>query len=341
MIAMNIQKDAELKPYNTFGIASKARLFATVSDEIQLLNLLSDPKLLKDHKLVLGGGSNILFTRNCDALVVHNQIKGIEIAAENETNVFVKAGGGVIWNDLVMHCIANNWAGLENLALIPGTVGASPIQNIGAYGVEIKDLFHELEAVHLKTAEKIIFRAVDCAFGYRDSIFKNKLKGEFIITSVTYRLNKKPEFQISYGAITQELEKMKVTDLSIAAIAEAVVNIRKSKLPDPAVIGNAGSFFKNPEISFEEYSDIKSSHPAVIAYPVEAGRFKLAAGWLIEQCGWKGYRSGDAGCHEKQALVLVNYGNASGNEIILLSNQIIDSVQNKFGVQLEREVNVY
>jgi UDP-N-acetylmuramate dehydrogenase len=340
MIFMEIKKDVQLKKYNSFGIECKARLFCSVKEEADITALIKDPLSQHEDMLVLGGGSNLLFTRDCDALVLHNEILGIEMLAEDESHVYVKAGGGVKWHDLVMYCIRNNWAGIENLALIPGTVGASPIQNIGAYGVEIKDLFHKLEAVHLKTAEKITFNLKDCAFGYRDSIFKNKMKGEFFITSVTYRLNKKPDFKTSYGAIEQELDRMGVKELTITAIADAVINIRKSKLPDPSVIGNAGSFFKNPEISEIEFNRIQSAYPEVIGYPASAGMRKLAAGWMIESCGWKGYRSGDAGCHEKQALVLVNYGNASGKDIINLSNQIIASVEHKFGVQLEREVNV-
>jgi len=241
---------------------------------------------------------------------------------------------------LVVHCIGNNWAGMENLSLIPGNTGASPMQNIGAYGVEIKDVFHELEAFHLETKKMVTFNLKDCEFGYRESVFKRKLKNQFVIVSVTFRLNKKPVFNTSYGAIEQELEAMGITELSINAISQAVINIRSSKLPDPAVIGNAGSFFKNPEIPVEHFETLKKEFPALVGYPLANGDVKLAAGWLIEQCGWKGYRKGDAGCHAKQALVLVNYGKATGAEIYALSTSIINSVQEKFGVGLEREVNI-
>jgi UDP-N-acetylmuramate dehydrogenase len=239
-----------------------------------------------------------------------------------------------------LHCVNNNWAGIENLSLIPGNVGASPMQNIGAYGVEIKDVFYELEAFHLKEKKIIKFTAKDCEFGYRESVFKRKYKDEFVITNVTYRLNKKPTFNISYGAIEQELAKMNATELNIKAISQAVINIRSSKLPDPSVIGNAGSFFKNPEISNDQFLTLNSKFPTIVGYPLTNGNVKLAAGWLIEQCGWKGYRKDDAGCYDKQALVLVNYGNAKGNEIYNLSEEILQSVKSKFGVELEREVNI-
>ncbi|MFM2358967.1 MAG: UDP-N-acetylmuramate dehydrogenase, partial [Bacteroidota bacterium] len=234
-----------------------------------------------------------------------------------------------------------NWGGMENLALIPGCVGASPMQNIGAYGVEIKDIFHELEAIQIADQQLIKFGLSDCAFGYRESVFKRKLKNQFIITHVTYRLRKTPVFNTSYGAIEQELEKMGIQQLSVKAIAQAVIQIRQSKLPDPAITGNAGSFFKNPSIDEELYTQLRHYYPAMVGYPNEStGQVKLAAGWLIEQCGWKGYRQGDAGCHAKQALVLVNHGHATGNQIFELSEAIIQSVKQKFGVELEREVNI-
>jgi UDP-N-acetylmuramate dehydrogenase len=259
---------------------------------------------------------------------------------EDENYYYIKAGAGENWHQFVMYCIGQQYAGIENLALIPGNVGASPMQNIGAYGVEIKDAFHSLEAYHLFDQERVVFSKEDCAFGYRESVFKNKYKNKFIITSVTYRLKKKPDFNISYGAIEQELKNMGVKDVSLASIADAVINIRRSKLPDPAVIGNAGSFFKNPEIAAEHYSQLKNDFPLIVGYPLENGNVKIAAGWLIEQCGWKGFRIGDTGCHDKQALVLVNYGNAKGEEIYGLSQDIMDSVKNKYGINLEREVNI-
>ena len=240
----------------------------------------------------------------------------------------------------VLHCIHNGWAGVENLSLIPGNVGASPIQNIGAYGVEVKDVFYSLEAYHIHDKKMVNFTLNDCEFGYRDSVFKRKFKNEFVITDVTYRLNRILEYNISYGAIGQELEKMGVKDLSLQVVSQAVINIRSSKLPDPAVIGNAGSFFKNPEISSSQFAVLRSQFPGIVGYELPHDKVKLAAGWLIEQCNWKGFRRGDAGCHEKQALVLVNYGNARGSEIFELSEEILKSVKEKFGVGLEREVNI-
>ncbi len=334
-----MEENISLRPYNTFGIEAKARYFNRFSTKEDLTEMLDHPEA-KRQLLILGGGSNILLTGDVDGLVLKNEIDGIELVREDDEHFYVKAGAGVNWHRFVLHCVQNNMAGVENLSLIPGNVGASPMQNIGAYGVEIKDVFHELEAMHIKekTIEK--FHLEDCAFGYRESVFKNKYRGDFIITSVTYRLNKKPSFNTSYGAINKELEQMGVQELSIAAISQAVINIRSSKLPDPKQIGNAGSFFKNPVIANEQYHALKNEFPDIVAFPASDATTKLAAGWLIEQCGWKGYRKGDAGCYPKQALVLVNYGQAKGQEIYELSEAIIQSVQKKFGVKLEREVNI-
>jgi UDP-N-acetylmuramate dehydrogenase len=296
-----------------------------------------------DYRLstfILGGGSNILFSKDFDGLVLKNEMKGIEKTKEDNEHVYVTAGAGENWHHFVLVCIKNNWAGVENLSLIPGNVGATPMQNIGAYGVEIKEVFHELKAFHLYEKANYTFGLNDCQFGYRDSVFKKKYKDQFVITEVTYRLNKNPKYNTTYGAVEQELEKMQVTELSIAAISQAVVNIRTSKLPDPAEIGNAGSFFKNPSIAKEQFEKLKSEFPNIVGYKNDDGTIKLAAGWLIQQCGWKGYRKGDAGCHQKQALVLVNYGQASGKEIYDLSEEIEKSVKEKFGVTLEREVNI-
>ncbi len=341
---MNIEQDFSLKPYNTFGIESYAKYFARFGSVAELEEYFAPGQFSTLNSqfstLILGGGSNILFTQNFDGLVLKNELKGIELVKEDAEHVYLKAGAGENWHRFVQYCIQKNLAGVENLSLIPGNVGASPMQNIGAYGVEIKDVFHSLEAFHLDDKKIITFNLQDCEFGYRESVFKGKYKGQFVITSVTYRLNKKPSFNISYGAITQELETMGVIDLSIANISEAVINIRRSKLPDPAEIGNAGSFFKNPEIGNEQFVQLKEQFPAIVGYDLHNGKTKLAAGWLIEQCGWKGYRKGDAGCHSKQALVLVNYGNAKGEEIYNLSNEIIASVKEKFGVALQREVNI-
>ena len=341
---MQISENISLKKFNTFGIDVKAEYFAGFTNEIELAELLEFKKPTTTNQqppaLILGGGSNILFTKNVNGLVLKNEIKGIKKVNEDDKYVYVKAGAGENWHQLVLHCLQNNWAGFENLSLIPGNAGASPMQNIGAYGVEIKEVFYQLEAFHLQEKKIINFDLKDCEFGYRESVFKRKLKAEFVITSVTYRLNKIPKFNTSYGAINQELEAMGVTDLSIQAISQAVINIRSSKLPNPAEIGNAGSFFKNPEIDAVAFEKLKETNPSIVGYHLANGQVKLAAGWLIEQCGWKGYRKGDAGCHSRQALVLVNYGHAKGDEIYNLSEAIIQSVHNKFAVLLEREVNI-
>lgn len=289
---------------------------------------------------MLGGGSNILLTTDVNGWVLKNEIKGIEITGEDREFVYVKAGAGEPWHPFVLYCIDHNWGGVENLALIPGNIGASPMQNIGAYGVELKDVFHELEAYHLQDRQLVKFGLSDCAFGYRESVFKRKLRNQFAIVTVTYKLRKQPVFNTSYGAIVQELEAAGVQQLSLKAIADAVIRIRSSKLPDPAEIGNAGSFFKNPQVPVHLFQSLKERFPGIAGYAQEDGMVKLAAGWLIEQCGWKGYRKGDAGCHAKQALVLVNYGNATGREIYDISTAILQSVQEKFGVELEREVNI-
>ena len=341
---MEIQESISIKKYNTFGINVVAKLFAefkTVNELSELLELdQQETDNEKRETLILGGGSNILFTKDFDGLVLKNEIKGIKEIKEDEHHVYVQVGAGEIWHEFVLHCIKKGWAGVENLSLIPGNVGASPMQNIGAYGVEIKNVFYSLEAYHIKDRKIVNFSLNDCEFGYRESVFKRKFKDQFVITSVTYRLNKIPDYNISYGAIEQELEKMGVRDLSLAAVSQAVINIRSSKLPNPAEIGNAGSFFKNPEIENSKFKTLKEKHSTIVGYNLPNGNVKLAAGWLIEQAGWKGYRKGDAGCHEKQALVLVNYGNAKGSEIYVLSEDILQSVQQKFGVLLEREVNI-
>jgi len=337
---MNLQENFSLKPYNTFGIDARARYFTSFKKLTELEEILNYKLQTTDSKLVLGGGSNILLTKDFDGVVLKNEIKGIEIVEQDDDHIYIKAGAGENWHQFVLYCVNNNYAGIENLSLIPGNVGASPMQNIGAYGVEIKDVFHELEAFHKQ--DKVIqkFSLKDCEFGYRESVFKNKYKDQFVITGVTYRLNKKPSFNTSYGAINQELERMGVKELSIQAISQAVINIRTSKLPDPNEIGNAGSFFKNPIILNEQFDELKKAFPNIVAFPLDSNHTKLAAGWLIEQCGWKGYRKKDAGCYPKQALVLVNYGKATGNEIFELSEEIIQSVKKRFGVVLEREVNI-
>ena len=341
---MKVQENISLKQFNTFGINVATKYFAKFNTVEELSELLEFKKLpTANYQLptfVLGGGSNILFTKNFDGLVLKNNIRGMRIVHEDAHHIYVQVGAGESWHGFVQHCISNNWAGVENLSLIPGNVGASPMQNIGAYGVEIKNVFHLLEALNLKEKKLVNFSLNDCEFGYRDSVFKKKYKNEFAITSVTYRLDKIPVFNTSYGAIEQELKKMGIKQLSIKAISDAVINIRSSKLPDPAIIGNAGSFFKNPHVSATEFNKLKEHFPKIIGYVQENGDYKLAAGWMIEYCGWKGFRRGDAGCHTWQSLVLVNYGDASGKEIFDLSEEILQSVKERFGVVLEREVNI-
>ncbi len=339
---MQVHQNISLQQYNTFGIDVKAKLFADFSSLQKLQEILAYARQLSPNtqKLILGGGSNLLFTKDVDGLVLKNEIGGIEQVKEDEDFVYLRAGAGVNWHAFVQYCVQQNLGGAENLSLIPGNVGASPMQNIGAYGVEIKDLFEELEAYHINDKSVVKFLNSDCAFGYRESVFKHQYKNQFVILNVTYKLWKKPLFNTSYGAINQELEQMGVTELSVQCISQAVINIRSSKLPDPKVIGNAGSFFKNPSVSKEIYHELLKEFSSIAAYANADGTMKLAAGWLIEQCGWKGYRKGDAGCHAKQALVLVNYGHATGKEIFDLSEEILQSVKTKFGVELEREVNI-
>ncbi len=338
---MILLDNISLKPFNTFHIDVSARYFCEFNSTEDVKQVLSEKKFTDTPILVLGGGSNLLFTKNYDGLVLKNTLKGISLDKEDADYYYVKAGSGEVWNDFVMYCLSHNYAGVENMSLIPGSVGAGPLQNIGAYGVELKDVFYELEALHIKEGTLKKFSNAECKFGYRESVFKQELKGQFIITSVTFRMSKRPLLKTSYGAIEKELDAMGVKERNIKAISQAVINIRTGKLPDPAKIGNAGSFFKNPEISGETFQKLKQRYPGMVAYPLDNGRVKLAAGWIIEMCGWKGKTIGDAGVHRDQALVLVNYGKASGREIYDLSREILDSVNQKFGLTLEREVNVY
>ena len=333
---MMITENVSLKDYNTFGIDVTARWLASFSSLEGLEEALS---ARPGPLLILGGGSNILLTRDFDGLVLRNGVKGIELIREDGQYRYVRAGAGENWHSFVQYTLGRDWPGLENLSLIPGSVGAAPMQNIGAYGVELKDVFYELSAYHLEEKKVYTFSLNDCAFGYRESAFKLKYKDRFVILDVTFRLPKVPHFHTEYGDIRIELEKMGVHELTIKAVSEAVTRIRRSKLPDPAQIGNAGSFFKNPTVSQAQLDALKASFPDIVGYPRPVG-IKLAAGWLIEQCGWKGYRKGDAGCHARQALVLVNYGHATGREIYDLSEEILESVKVKFGVELEREVNI-
>ncbi len=337
---MVIQKDISLINYNTFGIDVSADAMASFSSTEELKNILKDETVKSLPKFILGGGSNILFTGDFNGIILRNTIPGIVIAEDRQHDVLITAGAGVKWHALVCFCIEKGFGGIENLSLIPGNTGAAPIQNIGAYGVELKDTFHSLKAVDIETAEEITFNNEQCNFGYRDSIFKKELKGKYVITEVTFVLSKNPVLNLSYGAIELELRNMGITSPDVKAVSDAVCAIRKSKLPDPEVIGNAGSFFKNPEISTDILEQLKKKFPLIISYPLPNGNVKLAAGWLIEQCGWKGKVVGNTGAHKDQALVLVNYGNASGNEIWELALKIKESVFQKFNVDIEPEVNV-
>lgn len=338
---MQIRENISLRPYNTFGIEAVAKYFTAFRNIEELQELLSNAKLkTQTNKLILGGGSNILLTKDFDGLVLKNEIAGIDVVREDDAHVYVKAGAGENWHKLVMYCVENGYAGMENLSLIPGNVGASPMQNIGAYGVEVKDVFHELEAWHIDESVIKKFSAEECAFGYRESVFKREYKNQFVIGSVTFRLRRQPVFNTSYGAIQAELDKIGIEELSIEAVSQAVVNIRTSKLPDPAGVGNAGSFFKNPKVENDHFVKLQNAFPQMPQFPFDATHVKVPAAWLIEQCGWKGFRRGDAGCYPKQALVLVNYGRATGDEIFKLSEEIVQSVKEKFAIELEREVNV-
>jgi UDP-N-acetylmuramate dehydrogenase len=290
--------------------------------------------------LIIGGGSNLLFTKDFPGLVLRNEMKGIQLIAEDEDSYLVKAAAGENWHSFVSFCLSHHYYGIENLSLIPGTVGAAPIQNIGAYGVELKDVFHSLVALDLETGKEMTFSNDDCAFGYRDSIFKGRYKGQLVIISVSFRLKKIPNLAIDYGAIREELVNKQVVNITPESISQAIIQIRQSKLPDPLVLGNAGSFFKNPVITKEAFQSLLSKYPSLPGYQTGEDTYKIPAGWLIEVCGWKGYRKDDAGCYQKQALVLVNYGKASGKEIFDLSESIIQSVAQKFSIVLEREVNI-
>ncbi|WP_129714422.1 UDP-N-acetylmuramate dehydrogenase [Pedobacter sp. SYP-B3415] len=337
---LNITENQSLKQHNTFGIDVKARRFLQVTDEAALPELFASGALADGALLILGGGSNMLFTKDFEGLVIQIAIGGLEQQETADGDVLVTAGAGIVWNDFVQFAVNNDLAGAENLSLIPGTVGASPVQNIGAYGVELKDIFEDCRVFNLETGEFREFSNADCRFGYRDSIFKQELKGKVIITHVRFRLKRHAELNISYGAIGSELERRGITDPGIKDVAAVVSEIRVSKLPDPSTIGNAGSFFKNPVIEKYEFAEVVAKHPEVVHFATGDGRVKLAAGWLIEQCGWKGKVVGHTGTWKNQALVLVNHGGATGQEVYDLSSQIIESVKQTFGVELEREVNI-
>jgi len=338
---MEIKRNYPLKSLNTFGINVDADYFTEVASINDLREVADYITLNKTPFLVLGGGSNILFTKNFNGLVIKVAIKGIQKVSETEDEVVIKAGAGENWDDFVAYSVSAGYSGLENLSLIPGNVGASPVQNIGAYGVEMKDSFLSLEYFDFVTQRTSTFYYEDCKFGYRSSVFKTTLKGKGLVISVQYKLSKKPDFKLGYGSISEELKKMGTDKPSSQSVREAVINIRRSKLPDPEEYGNAGSFFKNPVISGAKYNQLAAQLPGMVSYPLPDGNYKLAAGWLIDHFNWKGKREGNAGVHENQALVLVNHGNARGSEIFELSEKIRKSIKDKTGIELEKEVNVY
>jgi len=338
---MKIYENFSLKTYHTFGIEVNARYFIEITSMADLHQFLNHPFYKGLPKLILGEGSNVLFSQHFEGVVIKLSLKGINIVKEDADNVWMKAAAGEIWHDFVLHCIARDFAGVENLSLIPGTVGAAPMQNIGAYGVELADSFDSLTALRLSDHKICIFDHNDCQFGYRESIFKKSYKDQFIILSVMFKLNKKPTFRVEYGAIQQTLAEMDIKELKIQHVSQAVIHIRQQKLPDPKKIGNAGSFFKNPILSPIDFKNIFATNPEMPYFLDQSGYYKVPAAWFIEKCGWKGHRSGDTGVHAHHALVLVNYGNSSGSDIKNLAEKIQESVKIKFSIELIPEVNIF
>lgn len=338
---MYIQHNQSLKHLNTFGIDVNAKYFFKANDIDDLKNILLSPAFKQKPKLILGGGSNVLFIKDFDGLVLKNDFKGMRLVREEEQFVWLEIQGGEEWHDFVLFCLENNWAGVENLSLIPGSVGAAPMQNIGAYGVEVESIFDHLLAIHLETGQLRTFTKAECAFAYRSSIFKTHLKGQYFILNVTFKLSKKPTFKVNYGAIQKVLaERSYENNLSIQKVSEVICDIRSSKLPDPKVLGNSGSFFKNPIIKKSLFENIQAQFPKIPSYPAGDELVKVPAAWLIEKCGWKGKRIGDTGTYKNHALVLVNHGKATGQEIFNLAQAIQASVKEKFKVELEYEVNI-
>jgi len=348
---MHIQKNISLKPYNTFGINVNSKRFTEITNSVDFSELVKTEK----EFFLLGGGSNLLLTKDIEKLVVKINTKGKELVNSTDTSVFVKVQAGEVWHEFVLWCVAHNYGGVENLSLIPGNVGTTPIQNIGAYGIEVKDTIYEVEALEIKSNSFKTFSNADCNFDYRNSVFKNEYKGKYIITSVTFQLTKnKHNLNSSYGAIKSELEKQGIKNPTLKNISDTVIAIRQSKLPNPKELGNSGSFFKNPILSKKEFDTFQKKHPKAPFYEVTISSrdksqtsnlspltsYKVPAGWLVEQCGFKGKRFGNTGAHKNQALVLVNYGNATGNEIHNLSKKIQKEVLNTFGIAIEAEVNI-
>ena len=335
----SIEENFSLKNHNTFGIDAKAKYFAEFDSLFALKEIISSEIFQNNKSFILGGGSNILLTKDFEGLILHNKIEGICILEDNENNITVEVGGGVDWHDFVMWSVSQELSGVENLALIPGTVGASPIQNIGAYGMEVKETIHKVTALEIATQEIKTFSNEDCNFEYRNSIFKEELKNKFIITKVEFELSKTALNKTNYGAIEEELKNLNL-EASVKNIAEAVINIRSRKLPNPAELGNSGSFFKNPIIETSQFEQLKKEFPEMVGYKITESTTKIAAGWLIDNAGLKGYRKADAGVHKNQALVLVNYGNASGKDIINLAKEVQQKIKDKYGIRIEAEVNI-
>jgi UDP-N-acetylmuramate dehydrogenase len=335
---MYVQVNKSLRKFNTFSIEAQAEFYTEIESVEALLEIIHSSAWKGVAKFILGGGSNILLIHDIPGLVIHNRIKGIQVIDENEDHTWLHVGGGEIWHEFVMYCVANQLSGVENMSLIPGTVGAAPMQNIGAYGVEVKEVVESVEAIYLDSGKEVVFSNEECKFGYRDSIFKHDLKGKVIITGVVFKLNKKPQFRTEYGDILRTLTEMNLP-VNIKNISEAIIHIRKSKLPDPMVIGNAGSFFKNPEIPRSVFESLKLQYPALPGYPTTPDLVKVPAGWLIEQAGWKGYREGQVGVHDRQALVLVNHAHGTGRDVEELAKKIQQSVWDRFGIALSAEVN--
>ncbi|MCX8489615.1 MAG: UDP-N-acetylmuramate dehydrogenase [Cyclobacteriaceae bacterium] len=338
---VQIEENKDLKALNTFGFNVKGKHFTTVHSKNEVQELIQTDLYQREKHLILGGGSNLLFKKDFDGLLIKVNLKGMTVISESEDSVLLKVASGEVWHELVLHCVKNNWGGIENLSLIPGLVGAAPIQNIGAYGTEIKNVITEVEGIDLKTGMTRSFTNEQCCFGYRESVFKNTLREKYFISSITLTLTKKNHhFNTNYGSIHDTLKSMNIDQPTIHSISDAVIAIRQSKLPDPRLIGNAGSFFKNPSITLNQYQLLQKSNPTIPSYPSANQEVKVPAGWLIEQCGWKGKKNNHVGVHPQQALVLVNYGDGSGEDVFNLAMKIASSVKEKFNIELTPEVNI-
>jgi len=337
---MHFQKNKSLDKFNTFGIKCKAKYFIEIKSIDDLQKLHKEKLFINEKTLVLGGGSNILLTDDFEGLIIKNNIKGVDIIFQDNEHVDLKIGAGENWHELVMRCVEQNWGGIENLSLIPGNSGTAPMQNIGAYGVEIKETFISLNAFEISSGKLVQFNNQECEFGYRESIFKNEKKNQYIILNITLRLNKNPKVNVDYGDIREILEKNKIESPTIKDVSNAIISIRQRKLPNPKKIGNSGSFFKNPIISNEKLKAIKINYPEIVHYKISEKEVKIAAGWLIDKAGWKGKTFENYGVHKNQALVLVNYGDAKGRDILELSEKIIEDIKAKFNIELVREVNI-